>query len=219
MTVRSTYHHGDLRNALVSAAVELLAEKGAAGLSMAEAARRAGVSGAAPYRHFASRSELLSAAVTTLTRDLLARVGEAERVAAATVGEDPDPVPLAEETLTELTRVRILFSLSRGLGLDLVYAAELRDVHDEERRDVTRQLFEHYLWPAMTITGDAVAAERLLRQSAAISQGYLGLASGTGSPRLTTRTAAMADEAAEAVRTLARAARGTRTDQGPAAAR
>src|SRR3954451_6199292 len=47
---RATYHHGDLRAALVTAALELVAEKGVAGLSVAEAARRAGVSSAAPYQ-------------------------------------------------------------------------------------------------------------------------------------------------------------------------
>ena len=55
------YHHGDLRNALLRAAVELVAEHGVAGLSLREAARRVGVSHAAPYRHFPDRAALLSA--------------------------------------------------------------------------------------------------------------------------------------------------------------
>ncbi len=56
-----SYHHGDLRNALLSAGVELLAERGLDGLSLREAARRAGVSHAAPYRHFADKQALLAA--------------------------------------------------------------------------------------------------------------------------------------------------------------
>ncbi|HRC65946.1 MAG TPA: helix-turn-helix domain-containing protein, partial [Dermatophilaceae bacterium] len=71
MSERATYHHGDLRQALISAAVDLISAKGVAGLSVAEAARKAGVSGAAPYRHFASRTALLSAAATALATDLL----------------------------------------------------------------------------------------------------------------------------------------------------
>jgi AcrR family transcriptional regulator len=54
------YHHGNLREALVRAALELIAEKGPAGFTFAEAARWAGVSPAAPYRHFRDRDELLA---------------------------------------------------------------------------------------------------------------------------------------------------------------
>lgn len=55
------YHHGDLRDALVCAAEKLLEDRGAAGLSLREVAKLAGVSHAAPYRHFRSKSELLEA--------------------------------------------------------------------------------------------------------------------------------------------------------------
>jgi AcrR family transcriptional regulator len=54
------YHHGNLREALIRAALELIAQKGPAGFTFAEAARWAGVSPAAPYRHFRDRDELLA---------------------------------------------------------------------------------------------------------------------------------------------------------------
>jgi len=54
------YHHGNLKEALVRAALELIAQKGASGFTFAEAARWAGVSPAAPYRHFRDRDELLA---------------------------------------------------------------------------------------------------------------------------------------------------------------
>jgi len=54
------YHHGNLKEALVRAALELIAEKGPAGFTFADAARWAGVSPAAPYRHFRDREALLS---------------------------------------------------------------------------------------------------------------------------------------------------------------
>src|SRR6201994_4871603 len=54
------YHHGNLREALLQAALDLIAQKGAAGFPFADAARMAGVSPAAPYRHFRDRDELLS---------------------------------------------------------------------------------------------------------------------------------------------------------------
>lgn len=54
------YHHGDLRRALLDAAAAIVEEKGSAGASLREVARRAGVSHAAPYRHFASKEALLA---------------------------------------------------------------------------------------------------------------------------------------------------------------
>lgn len=54
------YHHGDLREDLVRAALELIKEKGPAGFTFADAARWAGVSPAAPYRHFRDRDQLLT---------------------------------------------------------------------------------------------------------------------------------------------------------------
>ena len=54
------YHHGNLKEALVRAALELIAEKGPAGFTFADAARWAGVSPAAPYRHFRDRDALLT---------------------------------------------------------------------------------------------------------------------------------------------------------------
>ena len=56
---RKTYHHGNLRQALVEATLVLIEEKGPLGFTLAEAARAAGVSGAAPYRHFKNREELI----------------------------------------------------------------------------------------------------------------------------------------------------------------
>jgi AcrR family transcriptional regulator len=54
------YHHGNLREALIEAARKLIAEKGPAGFTFADAARFAGVSPAAPYRHFRDRDALLA---------------------------------------------------------------------------------------------------------------------------------------------------------------
>ena len=59
----ATYHHGDLRAAVLSAAWKMIEKEGVAGLSLREAARRAGVSHNAPYRHFADRDALLRALV------------------------------------------------------------------------------------------------------------------------------------------------------------
>jgi AcrR family transcriptional regulator len=88
------YHHGDLRAALIDGTVELIAERGVRGFSLAELSRRLGVSVAAPYRHFASRDELFAAvavrALQTFGEALAAQSSETdppdERLAAMASG-------------------------------------------------------------------------------------------------------------------------------------
>ncbi len=57
---RRGYHHGNLRETLVQAALALIGDKGSAGFTFADAARWAGVSPAAPYRHFRDRDDLMA---------------------------------------------------------------------------------------------------------------------------------------------------------------
>ena len=57
---RRGYHHGNLREALIDTALSLISQKGPAGFTIAEAARAAGVSPAAPYRHFKDRDALIA---------------------------------------------------------------------------------------------------------------------------------------------------------------
>jgi AcrR family transcriptional regulator len=87
---RENYHHGNLRDALVEAALALIAQHGPGGFSFADAARGAGVSAAAPYRHFRDRNALIAE---------VARRGF-ERFAveldAAWRGGKPDPVTAIE---------------------------------------------------------------------------------------------------------------------------
>src|SRR5215469_14803172 len=71
------YHHGDLRQALVRSALEILSETGVGGLSLRAAARRARVSAMAPYRHFADKEALLAAVAEYGFRQLAARLSTA----------------------------------------------------------------------------------------------------------------------------------------------
>jgi len=57
---RSSYHHGNLREALIEAALDMIAARGPNGFTLAEVARAVGVSGAAPYRHFRDRNALIA---------------------------------------------------------------------------------------------------------------------------------------------------------------
>jgi len=56
---RKSYHHGNLREALIDAALDMIAARGPNGFTLAEVARAVGVSGAAPYRHFRDRNALI----------------------------------------------------------------------------------------------------------------------------------------------------------------
>lgn len=81
-TSRRPYHHGDLRQALIDAALELVEEGGIDRVSVREAGRRAGVSPAAPFRHFASKVELMTAVAEEAMRRFRAEIdSELARVA------------------------------------------------------------------------------------------------------------------------------------------
>lgn len=105
------YHHGDLRRALIEAAVEILRAEGNADFTLRELARRAGVSHAAPYKHFADKGELLGE-VAALGYSALA---EAMRGAAA--GED-DPV----EALVAIGAAYVGFGVRNPAHFRLMFA-------------------------------------------------------------------------------------------------
>jgi AcrR family transcriptional regulator len=76
---KHAYHHGDLRTALIRAALQLIGEHGVKGLALSDAARLSGVSVAAPYRHFKDKEALLAEIAAegfALFRDSLARAME-----------------------------------------------------------------------------------------------------------------------------------------------
>lgn len=74
---RAQYHHGDLARALITASVEILTEVGAEGLSLREAARKAGVNHRAVYRHYADKRALLAAIAEGGYLQLTAELGAA----------------------------------------------------------------------------------------------------------------------------------------------
>ena len=82
---KDAYHHGDLREALLRASLALIEEGGVQALSLRKAARKAGVSSAAPYHHFANRTELL-VAIATEGFDILGAMME-EGGAATSLGD------------------------------------------------------------------------------------------------------------------------------------
>lgn len=77
MTSRRTYHHGDLRQAVLGAALDVIATDGPSALSLRDLARRAGVSHAAPAHHFKDRAGLLTAVAAEGFGLLAEALGEA----------------------------------------------------------------------------------------------------------------------------------------------
>ncbi|HYQ34354.1 MAG TPA: TetR/AcrR family transcriptional regulator [Mycobacterium sp.] len=110
---RDSYHHGDLKRALTGAALSLVAEKGPKGFTLTEAARRAGVSVAAPYRHFADKAELLATVAEQGFRDL-----HADLAAAA----DATPEPRAR--VIELGRAYVRWAVAHPDHYQVMFGAE-----------------------------------------------------------------------------------------------
>ncbi len=122
------YHHGNLREALIEAALSLIAEKGPSGFSFADAARSAGVSSAAPYRHFRDREALL-ADVARLGFELFEK-----RLSAAWNDGRPDPFTAFEATgrayLAFAREEPSHYSAMFEAGVDLDADPELRRAAD-----------------------------------------------------------------------------------------
>jgi AcrR family transcriptional regulator len=122
-TTRTTYHHGDLRAALVAAGLAML-EAGEP-FSLRALARQAGVSPTAPYRHFPDRDALESALAVRGLRDLM--------VALAPEGR----APVTSEEVAELGVRYVRFALARPALFRLMFGRECDDQDDERVRAAT----------------------------------------------------------------------------------
>jgi AcrR family transcriptional regulator len=175
VVARSTYHHGDLRAALVRAGLDAIADHGIAALSVADVARRTGVSPAAPYRHFSSRQALLVATATEAARQLAAELRAAlEHFDDATSSEEPVDAPAGPaEALAATAAVYVRFLARRGAAFDLIFAEELADLDAPDLSAAGREVMDLLLPIALDITGqDPAAALDLLEQHTAAAHGY-----------------------------------------------
>ena len=80
---RASYHHGNLRDALLAEAIRVIEAQGVENVSIRQLAKNLGVSAAAPFRHFADRTALLTAVAEQATENLSLAVGAALAQAAA----------------------------------------------------------------------------------------------------------------------------------------
>jgi AcrR family transcriptional regulator len=114
------YHHGDLRRVLVEAALRLAAEGGADDISVREAARRAGVSPGAPFRHFASRDALMTAVAEEAQRRFHAEI-------AAALAEAPADDPVLQ--FRQLGRAYLRWALGNPAHFEIISTGRYFD-HD-----------------------------------------------------------------------------------------
>ena len=153
-----TYHHGDLRSALIEQGIALLEEAGAEALSLREVARRVGVSATAVYRHFPDKAALVRA----LAAESLDRLGEAQRAAAQLAGG-------GRAGFTALGRAYVRFALANPGLFRLAYAHEATrheglpegNLAADLLRDKAREL----------CGGDEAEAQRLVLQAWAVAHG------------------------------------------------
>jgi AcrR family transcriptional regulator len=108
-----TYHHGDLRRAMVEAALRAVEREGVEALSLRAVARSLGVSPRAPYRHFTTKEELLAAVAVEGFR--LSRAFIAERV--ALVGDEPS------ERLRAVVESYVIFAARHPAVFKVMYAS------------------------------------------------------------------------------------------------
>jgi AcrR family transcriptional regulator len=114
MASARSYHHGNLRSALLAAAERTLGQRGASDLSLRELAREVGVSHAAPRRHFADKQALLDA----LAEDGFERLGRELEEAIAGAGGS------LREQLGAFARAYVLFATRRAALLELMFAGK-----------------------------------------------------------------------------------------------
>ncbi|MCU1481534.1 MAG: TetR-family transcriptional regulator [Subtercola sp.] len=157
----SGQHHGDLRRVLEDAALELIAERGPRGFSLAEITRRAGVSVAAPYKHFADSDAVLAALAERGYTAQFHRFG-------AAVASAVDPTEQLAAFSAEYARFaadeRALFEVTFRSGLDKALYPSLA-IAGERVLSVLRP-------PAQALTTNDASAVELIYAVAASAHGY-----------------------------------------------
>jgi AcrR family transcriptional regulator len=158
------YHHGDLRSALVDAAIGIIAERGVRGFSLAEASRRLGVTTAAPYRHFADRDELL------------AEVGvRALRIFAAMATAEAADAQAPEERLAAMARAYVRFAAEQRSLFDALFISGLDKTRFPELTRAWEPVDEMLLVVEEICEGDADAGKALADAIEATAHGHAAL--------------------------------------------
>lgn len=121
---RAGYHHGNLVEALLEAAISLIEEKGVESLAVREVAKRAGVSPGAPFRHFSTKTALL----TAVAEQAMMRLAAAVRSELEEAG-DGNPI----ESLRAIGRAYLNWALANPTHFQVVSSRSLIDFHGSPR--------------------------------------------------------------------------------------
>jgi AcrR family transcriptional regulator len=155
------YHHGDLRAELVRVSLDLIAEQGLEGFSVAQVARRANVSPGAPYRHFADRESLLAEVACHIACQVADRVTKA-------AAEHTDPVDALAAGAGAYTR----YLIERRAGMNVIYADGLHSPEHVELMEQTRRLTDEFLMRCLAVAPDPATALELMEQLFTQAHGY-----------------------------------------------
>ena len=148
MTAKPTYHHGDLRRALLDAAASAIEESGVAALSLRDLARRAGVSHAAPAHHFGDKAGLLAA------------------LAAEGYEMQADALE-AEDSFLEIGVAYVRFAVQHRAHFEVMYAPELYLYHaDDPALAAARDRSGAVLYRSVEELPDAAADPGAVREAA-----------------------------------------------------
>lgn len=147
---RRGYHHGNLREALIDAALNLIAQKGPAGFTFADAARQAGVSSAAPYRHFRDRDALIS--------DVARRGFELFEAGLEQAWNDGKPEPLA--AFENIGRAYLGFARDEPAYYSAMFEAGIAPDSDLELRQASERAFAVLRRASETLCARAPAGQR-----------------------------------------------------------
>lgn len=132
-TETQAYHHGHLKDALKTVALEIVRESGEKGLTFRELARRTGVTHTAPYAHYKNKDALLAAVAADGFRKLAARMEQA--------AADLDPDPLVQ--LAAIAQGYLEFAMEDEAYHEIVFGAEISvDRADPELRAADDDAFD-----------------------------------------------------------------------------
>jgi AcrR family transcriptional regulator len=156
------YHHGDLRAALIEAAIELIGEGGVSGFSMAEASRRLGVAVSAPYAHFTDRNDLLAAvavrACEVFYREMLQEISQA-----------PDPA----DKLSAIARCYVRFAGFNRPLFEVLFTGRIDKRDHPEVEEAERPLDDTLLECVRAVSGeDPLSSDDLATAAEAAAHGH-----------------------------------------------
>ena len=143
--MKNSYHHGNLRQALIDAGIKIINENGEGGLSLRKVAAMCGVSHAAPYAHFTDKESLLNAIKETVTERFTAQLYEAIHA---------DSVKNAEEAIMAMGSSYILFFRDNPDYFHFLFQKQNLQIHTDMSKEfaedyepflVLRRLFKDYL--------------------------------------------------------------------------